>query len=270
MAEPNELAQLRQKLDDPETFKAVPNEVDVQFLFNAKEHPQFWTEVDDTILADLQSFESSASGIHIQNNTDGDATVSVSVDIDPRFGVRLNKQHLTAPRFVIEFRELAVMTSTPGVEVPVSDMTKLVSDTSARQGYNAGVHNLWLVLKHAKNVRDVLALARNWNHTGELYVGLVHPTLSMVPEVASVTWVEADNTLHIKIIEHRNLPFSSKEHVMRTMPGGMFQTECGQYLKLTYSQADRLKTRFFKVRGGLPENTFPKPLPTFDLSELPA
>jgi hypothetical protein len=252
-------AELQHSLQEVDTFKPenMRNRVDVRLLFDTRERPEVWAEFEAAAFANMQGLQSKASEL-IPAETDKGMSYSLSIDIDPRTGGRFGDQR-AASRWVLEFRDVAVLTTKAGTAGNQTQMWE-------PEGFLNSVHNLKLLLDHAQVLPDVLALAADWKRKHKLMVGFVNPTISMTETVSRVTWV--DNELRWFVEEHRNLPVTAVSRMMRSRPHGV--ARCGQFLRLTFVDTPRLGTTYMKVNGQAIESVFPTPLPEFDLSEIPA
>lgn len=262
---------LEEKLADPLTVKRVPNDVDPQFMFLVKDNPSLWNEFRTAIMTDLPAFQSTVGDLHQDTNDDGIASISVAVDIDPREGLRFGDRKL-APRWVLEFRDIQTLSTTR--TTPVAEGEGSASSLSAETSGPAGTENLLSVILAANSLPKILTLAQSWmDLTNKLYLGIVHPGLSTIPTVTDVKLVllpgSQNYELRVRVEEHRNLPTFAINRSLHTVPNTIYRSECGHYLKLTYLLNQRVKTRYFKMLGGFPENVFPPSLPVFDLTELP-
>jgi hypothetical protein len=256
---------LQHLLNDPNTFKPqqYANVVDRSFFFNAREYPELWKELKMHVQSSLQDFVSHASNFDVHNNDESIAVVDVEIDINPRSSVKLGDRY-SAPQYVLSFRKLLTLKTGPApayASFPANTLQPV------GQGDEAGRHNLTVILENAKNPQMIVSFAEAWINQNELYFGVVHPDVSLIPLVTNLHW--AGNNLYVTIETHRNLPRGLRQRDMPSAPSTIYQSSCGQYLKLTYLQGGQTYTRYWKVKGGVPERVFPQPLPIFDLRELP-
>lgn len=251
--------QLSRLLSDPATFKEHPNVVDKSFFFSVAESPDLWTEFQLAIQSNLQQFQSNLASLPLDNNDEGIASVTVNIDIDPRPG-RLGRV-ATGPHYVLSFRDVLVLKS----QFTAAGVPSTPTQLGTRDDQATGLSNLNLLMANAKNLNMIMALAKTWP---KLYIGVVHPQLSSPPTVSDLRFSEG--VVDVTLQEHQNLPLTIRgaARKFRSKPSEINQTACGQYLKLTYFQNGKTLVRYYKVLGGVPEQTFPSPLPLFDLSEI--